>query len=104
MKVRPLPLMLCAAMLPVCLAQSAPSADKPLSAIPYSPSLDLTNMDRTANPCVDFYQYVCGGWMKNNPIPADQAAWSVYAKLDNENQQFLWGILEEDAKRTDRTP
>jgi len=99
-----LPLALCAAMLPACFAQSAPSADKPLKAIPYSPSLDLTDMDRTANPCVDFYQYVCGGWMKNNPIPADEASWSVYAKLANENQQFLWGILEEDAKLSRRTP
>jgi endothelin-converting enzyme/putative endopeptidase len=52
---------------------------------------------------VDFYKYTCGGWMKNNPIPADQASWSVYAKLANENQQFLWGILEEDAKATNRT-
>ncbi len=42
--------------------------------------------------------------MKDNPIPSDQAGWDVYAKLTNENRQFLWGILEEDAKRKDRTP
>src|SRR6185295_10067043 len=35
------------------------------------------------------------GWLKNNPIPPDQARWSVYGKVTNENQQFLWGILEE---------
>ena len=52
-------------------------------------------MDTTADACVDFYQYVCGGWMKHNPIPPDQASWSVYAKLADENEQFLWGILEE---------
>ncbi len=100
-----LPLALAAASFSACLAQSpAAPADKPLTAIPYSPSLDLNDMDRTANPCVDFYQYVCGGWMKNNPIPADQAGWSVYAKLANENRQLLWGILEQDATLQQRTP
>jgi endothelin-converting enzyme/putative endopeptidase len=72
--------------------------------MPYSPSLDVTSLDRSADPCVDFYKFSCGGWEKNNPIPADQAGWSVYAKLGNENQQFLWGILEDDAKAQSRTP
>jgi len=75
----------------------------PLQAMPYSPSLDVTSLDRTVDPCVDFYKFTCGGWQKNNPIPADQASWSVYAKLGNENQQFLWGILEDDAKAQNRT-
>jgi endothelin-converting enzyme/putative endopeptidase len=72
--------------------------------MPYSPSLDVTSLDRAVDPCVDFYKFSCGGWEKNNPIPADQAGWSVYAKLGNENQQFLWGILEDDAKAQNRTP
>ena len=72
--------------------------------MPYSPSLDVTSMDRSVDPCVDFYKFSCGGWETHNPIPVDQAGWSVYAKLANENQQFLWGILEEDAQAKDRTP
>ena len=80
------------------------SAPQPIQAMPYSPSLDVTSLDRSADPCVDFYKFSCGGWQKNNPIPADQSGWSVYAKLGNENQQFLWGILEADAKAKNRTP
>ena len=87
---------------PQSSAGTAPQ--RPLTAMPYSPSLDLTSLDRSAQPCEDFYQFSCGGWKKLNPIPADQASWSVYAKLGNENQQFLWGILEEDAQLTTRTP
>jgi putative endopeptidase len=78
-------------------AAPAASAKRPLAALPYTPSLDVPSMDRSADPCVDFYQYVCGGWMKANPIPPDQASWSVYGKVADENQQYLWGLLEEAA-------
>ncbi len=95
----------CFLLAPAALAQQGnPAQPAPLAAMPYSPSLDLASVDRSVDPCADFYRFSCGGWMKNNPIPADQARWDVYSKLANENQQFLWGILEADAKAEARTP
>lgn len=84
---------------PIAVAAFAQQPDTPLTSFPYTPGLDVTAMDRSADPCVDFYQYTCGGWRKNNPIPPDQSSWHVYRKLGQDNQRFLWGILEESAKK-----
>ncbi len=62
------------------------------------------NMDMTANPCVDFYQYACGTWMADNPIPADQSSWGTFSTLLDRNRAILRAILEkasvDDTKRS----
>lgn len=84
-----LALVLASALVPlICFAQHSAS----------EPVLDVTAMDKTIDPCVDFYTYSCGGWMKNNPIPPDQASWGTYSKLEDENRAQLRAILEEAAK------
>src|SRR5260370_28828728 len=72
--------------------------DHRISALPSTPSLDIPSMDRSVAPCENFYRYSCGGRIKNNPIPADQPRWSVYAKLTQGNHMLLWGILQEASK------
>src|SRR5689334_14714548 len=68
-------------------------------------SFDLNAMDKTVDPCEDFYQYACGTWRKNNPIPSDQSRWGRFNELADYNRQFLHDILEKysanNPKRTD---
>src|ERR1700731_82888 len=63
----------------------------------------VTSLDKIADPCVDFYQFACGGWVKKNPIPADQSIWSRFGELAERNRAVLRGILENAAKATKRS-
>ena len=91
----------------VTLAATAASAeDAPVSAPPgaVAPTtapaaratggFDIGTLDRSGDPCVDFYEFACGGWRKANPIPADQTRWGRFNELAERNREELHAILE----------
>jgi putative endopeptidase len=43
---------------------------------------NVAQLDRSADPCADFYRYVCGTWMKIHPIPPDRSAWDPYYEME----------------------
>jgi putative endopeptidase len=73
------------------------------SASPSTPKLehfDISQVDKTLDPCQDFYQYACSKWNAANPIPADQVAWGTGSGLQYWNENILREALEKAAAQT----
>ena len=68
------------------------------------PAFDVNAIDKSADPCVDFYQYACGTWMKNNPVPADKSRWGRFDELHERNLYILRDILDEAQAPGKHTP
>jgi putative endopeptidase len=85
-----------AAMLAISDARvrAQPPTDQPMVS---RSGIDLASMDRAANPCDDFYQFACGGWMARHPIPPDQPRYGRFEELQERNNLILRDILEHAA-------
>lgn len=55
---------------------------------------DLNNLDKSASPAQDFYQYAVGGWMKKNPIPDEYSRWGSFEQLEERTNKNLKSLLE----------
>ncbi len=67
--------------------------------------LDAAAMNKTVDPCVDFYQYACGNWIAQNPLPPDRARWGRFTELSSHNEKVLLDVLQGAAVvREQRSP
>ena len=62
------------------------------------PAFDINAIDKSVDPCVDFFEYSCGTWRKNNPVPPDKARWGRFDELADHNLYILRDILTEAQK------
>jgi putative endopeptidase len=84
---------------PICIAQthSTPADSGPATAPKKPVSFDVSAIDKTVDPCTNFYQYACGNWKKDNPIPADQVRWGRFNELAERNNYLLYTELKSAA-------
>jgi endothelin-converting enzyme/putative endopeptidase len=80
----------------VALAACQPRVRRPPGDEAPYPALDLAAIDRTAEPCEDFYQYACGRWIAETAVPADRTSFARAAgEVEERNARLLRRILDD---------
>jgi putative endopeptidase len=94
----------CAGTKPAAVATAPAAPAAPAPADPQGVGLDMADLDRSVNPCDDFFQFSGGSWLRNNPVPSYASSWGPRNELGNRTQALLRRILEEAAANRRAVP
>jgi endothelin-converting enzyme/putative endopeptidase len=89
-------------LLPLVFALPLVAFGQASNDLPKLNHFDPSIVDKSLNPCDDFYKFVCSKWQAANPIPPDQSFWSTTSNLNLWNQTILRNTMEEASKAKDR--
>jgi putative endopeptidase len=94
------------ALFAVCLAHAQAPENNPATAAKTLPGFDVNVIDRSVDPCTNFYKFSCGKWLEKNPVPAEYPSWGRFDELYERNIGVLKQILEKAAanRATSRNP
>ena len=81
-------------------ARAARQGGQSSTAVPSGIEIDA--LDRKIDPCTDFYQFACGGWVARHPVPPDRRSYGRFVELQDRNFTVLRRILEAPGATGDR--
>jgi putative endopeptidase len=82
---------------PAATTPAAPASNATLAEV----GLEATSLDRSVDPCVDFYQFACGGWLSATQVPADRGLWGRFTEVDEKNKLAIKALLEDAVSKPD---
>ncbi|HEV2402489.1 MAG TPA: M13 family metallopeptidase [Candidatus Sulfotelmatobacter sp.] len=89
--------MRCLRLVPVVLLLCSFGFSQSSTTAKFGPGFNIDTIDKSVDPCTDFYQYACGNWLKAAEIPPDQSQWVSFVELHERNMDIMHGILEKAA-------
>jgi len=89
----------------MCAFSQTAAPANPQQPAPQLDHFDASKVDKSVDPCTDFYSYACNQWVKDNPLPPDEVFWGAFGKLQLWNEALLHQAAVETATKpaTDRT-